>query len=340
MGMRAFLKFIAAGALAFISTLCGFAIFGQMVGQPYSWPFELMASFAPQLAIATLITAALAARIQPKLAIAAAAVGMVGAVPILSFSKYESPSRSECGVDDCLTVITANLWGRHEAMDALGEIAAREGAHILGLNEVPAELVNDDFLKTFPDHQHIVHAAWENMAKPMGAPIALISTEPLNDSERVLRDDTARRAYITADLGGDWQGLRMVVAHPVTPQSPTDLRKRDILLAAAGDAARESETFVFMGDFNLTPWAPKFRTLPGQRASDPRGSFTWPASTPGLGIPIDHVMFDGDLELVETRVLPAIGSDHHPILARFKRKTQSERAELVTSKTARNETER
>ncbi|MDJ0920250.1 MAG: endonuclease/exonuclease/phosphatase family protein [Henriciella sp.] len=320
--MKAFIKFIAAAALAFVSTLCAFALFGQIVGPPYSWPFELMASFAPQLAIATLITAALAARFQPKLAIAAAAVGIVAGLPIVSFSKYESPSRSACGPSDCLTVITANLWGRQDAMEALSEIAEREGAQILGLNEVPAEMVNDDFLSTFPDHTHIVHAAWENMPKPMGAPIALISSEPLEDSERVLRDDTARRAYITADLGGDWQGLRMVVAHPVTPGSPTDLRKRNILLAAAGDAAEQSESFVFMGDFNLTPWAPKFRSLPGQRAADPRGSFTWPVETPGLGIPIDHVLFDGDLELVETRVLPNIGSDHHPILARFKRKRQ------------------
>lgn len=320
--MAAFIKFIAAAALAFVSTLCAFSLFGQIVGQPYAWPFELMASFAPQLAVTTLIMAALAAYYQRKLAIAAAAVAIVTGLPIVSFSKYEAPSRSDCGPEDCLTVITANLWGRQDAMDALGEIAAREGAHILGLNEVPRELVNADFLRTFPEHTHIVHAAWENMPKPMGAPIALISTEPLNDTERVLRDDTARRAYITADLGGDWQGLRMVVAHPVTPNSPTDLRKRNILLNAAGSAARESDSFVFMGDFNLTPWAPIFRELPGQRAADPRGSFTWPASTPGLGIPIDHVMFAGDLELVETRILPAIGSDHHPILARFKRKRQ------------------
>jgi endonuclease/exonuclease/phosphatase (EEP) superfamily protein YafD len=43
---------------------------------------------------------------------------------------------------------------------------------------------------------------------------------------------------------------------------------------------------------------------------------TWPAGWP-LGVPIDHVLASGDVQLRNFRVLRAIGSDHRPISAEF-----------------------
>ncbi|MEM9178915.1 MAG: endonuclease/exonuclease/phosphatase family protein, partial [Pseudomonadota bacterium] len=160
----------------------------------------------------------------------------------------------------------------------------------------------------------------ESMPRHMGNPITLLSRRPLADRDRILRRDTAGRAYITADLGGDWQGTRIVLAHAMTPLRHDGLMARNTLLRVAGEAAKDSGSFIMMGDFNLTPWAPQFRRLPGKRAGDPRGVATWPTSLRMVGLPIDHIMFDGDLELVDVRVLDPIGSDHLPVLATFRRR--------------------
>ena len=153
----------------------------------------------------------------------------------------------------------------------------------------------------------------------MGNPITLLSRVPIVDQDRVLRQDTLGRAYIVADLGGEWQETRLLVAHAMAPFVPRGLSARDTLLEAAGNVAQKSRTYIMLGDFNLTPWTPQFRALPGKRAGDPRLSATWPAPLRALGIPIDHIMFDGELELVQVRVLPITGSDHLAVLAQFRR---------------------
>lgn len=306
--------------------LLGFAVYGgvfltflaQVI--PNSFLLEMAASFLPHIVVIGLIVSALLVSYDKKVAIGGVVLTLVAALPFLTFSKSVAPSQAECGPETCLTVITANVFGRPDATINLLELAADENANVVAVNESINLIRYPQYKSAFDGYENMVHAAWENMPRHMGNPLTLATDQPLAFQDRVLRRDTGRRVYIVADLDGAWSGTRLVAAHAMTPLSPKGLQTRNALLDAAGQAATESESFILMGDFNLTPWTPTFRKLPGKRAGDPRFEQTWPTKLGPLGIPIDHIMFSDDLELVEARVLPAVGSDHHPILARFRRK--------------------
>lgn len=306
--------------------LLAFSVYGgvfltllaQMI--PNSFLLEMIASFLPHIVVIALVVSVLVAYYDKKIAGAGALLTLIAALPFLAFSKFVTPSDTDCGPSDCLTVITANVFGRPGATLKVLELAADVNADVVALNESINLIRQPEYRSAFDGYEHVVHAAWENMPRHMGNALTLATDQPLAFRDRVLRQDTARRAYIVADLDGAWSGTRLVAAHAMTPVSPRGLQTRNTLLNAAGQAAEESESFILMGDFNLTPWTPTFRRLPGKRAGDPRFAQTWPVKFGPFGIPIDHIMFSDDLELVETRILDPTGSDHYPVLARFRRK--------------------
>lgn len=305
---------VAAGAYL-VSFLC---LIAQLA--PGIVALELLVSFLPHSLIIGMLASLALAIVRPNSAFMGGALVLAAAMPFLLFSKYEAPTKTECGPGECLTVITANIYERRDAMEQLAVLAIREQADLISINEAVSRMTDYSYRRAFPDYPHVVHAAWENMPRHMGNPITLLSRLPLADRDRILRRDTAGRAYITADLSGDWQNTRIVLAHAMAPLWGDGLKARNTLLRVAGEAALGSDAFIMLGDFNLTPWAPEFRRLPGRRAGDPRGVATWPTRLRAVGLPIDHIMFDGDLELVEVRVLESIGSDHLPVLARFRRR--------------------
>ncbi|MEM9053995.1 MAG: endonuclease/exonuclease/phosphatase family protein [Pseudomonadota bacterium] len=313
-------RLAATGGALFAATLCFLTIIAQIA--PFQSPaLEMIASFLPQILIFSVLANAIAFFGPRRLALVATVLLVIAALPFVFFSKFERPTGTTCDVGECLTVITINLWGESEFMPALSRLAEREQADLIGINEAASLITEAVYLRHFPDYEQAIHAAWENMPKHMGNPISLLARKPVASSDRILRDDTARRAYIWADLVAPWQETRIVIAHAMTPTSSAGLQTRNTLLEAASDAALQSKSFILMGDFNLTPWTPTFRGLPGKRAGDPRFTRTWPTTNALFGLPIDHIMFSDNLELVEFRVLESIGSDHYPILARFKRRS-------------------
>ncbi|MEL6414027.1 MAG: endonuclease/exonuclease/phosphatase family protein [Pseudomonadota bacterium] len=281
---------------------------------------EMIASFLPHLVLLGIVSSILLALFDAKFSIIGMVLTLIAATPFLTFSQFLSPTEAECPPTNCLTVITANVFARTEATIDLLELAEVEGADVVAMNESINLILASEYRPSFAAYETVIHAAWENMPRHMGNPITLSTNQPLRFQDRVLRYDTGGRAYIIADLDGDWSGTRLVAAHAMTPVSRTGLRTRNALLSAAGEAAAESDSFILMGDFNLTPWTPAFRKLPGKRAGDPRFTSTWPVALGPFGIPIDHIMFSDDLELVEFKPLEPDISDHYPILARFRRK--------------------
>lgn len=306
--------------------LLSFAIYGgvalTILAQilPDLFLLEMVASFLPHILVSGLVISVLLARYDKKVAGAGFGLTLIAALPFLTFSKSVAPSHAACGPSECLTVVTANVFGKSDATLALLDLSAREQADVVAINESINLILSPEYRVAFDRYETLIHAAWENMPTHMGNALTLATDRPVAFQDRVLRWDTGRRAYIIADLDGEWAGTRLIAAHAMTPVSRAGMKTRNALLEAAGQAATESESFILMGDFNLTPWTPTFRKLPGKRAGEPRFSRTWPVAFGPFGIPIDHIMFSDDLELVETRVLEPIGSDHYPVLARFRRK--------------------
>ena len=153
--------------------------------------------------------------------------------------------------------------------------------------------------------------------KPGSWGIALLSRLPVTGYETVdlglARGDVAHRAAMICSVTapGGWP-LRVVnthLTHKLT--SPVQLRRLVRHLAMAPPMPT-----VIVGDLNM----PRLATLvAGGFAPTVRGA-TFPAHRPL--IQLDHLLTGAGVDCCAAAVLPSVGSDHLPVLGRFRRRAR------------------
>lgn len=113
--------------------------------------------------------------------------------------------------------------------------------------------------------------------------------------------------------------LRVFVIHPSSPGDPELAKRRDrqlALLARELDIERHPEPVVVLGDFNLSPGSPMWRTFTGYtglRRAPGNAPATWPSVLGPFGITIDHILARS-AALGEVTSFPIPGSDHRGVL--------------------------
>lgn len=127
---------------------------------------------------------------------------------------------------------------------------------------------------------------------------------------------------IVASIHGD-HAFTLFAIHPLPPARKRMARSRDRQLNAIAERVRKTEGPVLVaGDANATPWSEpmlRFREQTGLRTARTSLVATWPTSAPPLGIQIDQVLVSGGLEVVSCIRGVDIGSDHWPLVTRFRR---------------------
>ncbi len=121
-------------------------------------------------------------------------------------------------------------------------------------------------------------------------------------------------------LQADFAQFTVLAIHPISPVAYTDLKQIDIYLATVGDIASASvKPVIAAGDYNTTLWAAALQPIidSGLTRIGRPFNYTWPKPMPPLAIQIDHVFAKGGVT-GDLQVLPPIGSDHFPILARLR----------------------
>jgi endonuclease/exonuclease/phosphatase (EEP) superfamily protein YafD len=128
---------------------------------------------------------------------------------------------------------------------------------------------------------------------------------------------------IWAELNLPEGTVGLLAVHTVPP---IDDRLRHEQMVQAGEVAAlvrsSTHPVIVTGDLNATPWGRLFRALLDDtdlKRSNTLGLHaTWPATLGPLGIPLDHALHSPGLELLAYEVGPDVGSDHRPILARYR----------------------
>lgn len=155
--------------------------------------------------------------------------------------------------------------------------------------------------------------------------IVLLSKRPWRSVEEIHLDD-AGIPSLEAMFDIEGMQLRFIGTHPLPPIGSEYSTQRNLHFANLAKHVNENGTLptIVIGDLNCTSWSSHFRTL--LRASqlrDSREGFgvqrSWPTSMKlsilgAMRIPIDHALVSRDLNVVERRVGPYIGSDHYPIV--------------------------
>ena len=318
--IRALFDLAVKGAATILYGLAAICIVAPLF--PLIFLGEMVVSFTPHIVLGGLLCSGLLARQNPRAAIAGAAFVLVAIWPVITFAKFETSAKDPCSSDSCLSILTANIHGSEAALQRLVELAADRNVDLIAINEPPRQFEDANYAAAVPGFDTHLYINRQSTPRPVGMPIALLARDPFHTQDVRFPSRLASRAYLQADLDAQWQDVRIVVLHAMVPVTPRGMIARNTLIASAADTAQGASSFIMLGDFNMTPWSTTFRRLPGKRAGDPRGVSTWPVAFGPFGIAIDHIIFSGDLELVETEELPAIGSDHRAVLARFRRPAQ------------------
>lgn len=271
------------------------------------WPFEDLASFRVQISIVALpITVAYLIGRRWK----TAAVGVVGlAFHALALAPLAPGRPDGGGGGERLRVVLFNVHTENDGKDGIARWLGEADADAVAVLEV------DDEWAGALGGLRASHPHGTTAARPDNFGIALLSRRPVEEC-RCAYFGGAGVPSIVARMGR----LTIVATHPLPPVSDENVRSRDDQVA---DVARFVSGLggpaVVLGDLNMTPWAPTFRRfLRDSGLRDSAEGFgwqpTWPADTPQMWIPLDHVLVSPGIRVVDRRVEDPLGSDHHPVI--------------------------
>ena len=124
---------------------------------------------------------------------------------------------------------------------------------------------------------------------------------------------------ISATLNVRGQPLHVIGVHPCWPMGPGIAAERNREFKQIAGVARSIKgPLVVLGDFNVTPFSPHFKSLLSQSglrsAAESHWVPTWPTFLPIAGIQIDHALISPDVTALHFARGPRIGSDHWPIV--------------------------
>jgi len=292
---------VASAGLTLVSALGGFA-----------WPLELFSHFVAWYALGTL-PAALAlwwAR-ATRWALVATALCLVQAYQPLAWYVPAQGVASEGGVP--CRILLANVLTSNRDHQALLDLIAETDPDVICIQEV--------------------NAAWTEALRPLEEVYPVHSVVDREDNfgialysrispglPEILFGGELRVPALAVPLEKGGASAQLLTVHALPPLGGmmANLRNRQLDAARAWHEAQTAPA-VIVGDLNLTMYSPVYRRwMDGfavkntRQGHGPLGS--WPVFVPFLRLPLDHCLVSPEIEVVDCRLGPDIGSDHLPLL--------------------------
>ena len=292
------------------------------------WVFDLSTHFRAHyslLALALAVLSALAGSVPA--AVVSTVVGLLNlpalASLVVSRSGTDKPKNGPALTGQMLKVTTLNLYRRNPSREKVIDFLRNRRADLLIVQEADPQ--------------------WHRRLRELGQfyPFSAPSHACLASSTLVFSRHpvvAAKHIAVAGNHGSllvveiSWAGHRLVVmpVHLESPMGAAQARSRNLQLAAIAKHVKPvAGPLVVAGDFNATPWSPYFAELLATAglygsAKGRRWIPTWPTFLPLLAIPIDHVLTNRELAIVEMARGPNLGSDHWPLTAILQRRRTSE----------------
>jgi endonuclease/exonuclease/phosphatase (EEP) superfamily protein YafD len=271
---------------------------------PWLPHLELINHFRPVLLLAAGAILALAAldgsrRLRAAAAFFAATTLFLAALPFA----FRAGAAAEGG--EPLKVVTLNVWGRNQDVEAVARFLESERADVVVLQEAP--LLQAALLPrvkaTYP---------YAYCPDPACRQAILTRVAPLE----VGKEDVAPRRplLLWARLPYGGRTVKVIGLHIAFPLEP--VRQAQHVAWLIGYLGRPAEPTIVAGDFNLTPFSWKFLKLlyaTGLRAHLV-DRFSWPAHRLTPFVLIDNVLSTPDLGRLSARTGPRVGSDHRAVV--------------------------
>jgi endonuclease/exonuclease/phosphatase (EEP) superfamily protein YafD len=293
------------------------------LGQTW-WMADLFAHFRYHYVLGALLLLAVALALGRRGAGIAAAFLIIPQLWAVA-APPRTPAAPDAAVHTRLRVMSVNvLWSNPRFNDVVRTIE-REAPDIVSLQEVSPQWhgVVERLAARLP---HVAPADWRAYTSDN----ILLSRFPIVESRVVVPPNQNRPrsfAHVEATLAVNGKLVRVLAVHPPLPNGSylTAIRQLHFDYYAQL-AARTELPLLIVGDFNITPYSPRFRAL--LREGGLRYvhlGWNWPRSWPSdnygplqryvRGFPIDHVLTSRHFAAASARALEDVGSDHYPVLA-------------------------
>lgn len=241
------------------------------------------------------------------MAIVAAAMVCVNGIDVLPV--YESQTRPSYEMR--VKLVQLNVHTANRAYQKTLDYIRQAEPDIISFQELDAAWVNA-ILPLKKEYPYTVICSRED-----NFGIALFSRYPLqNPKIRSAGVHKIPSIHSTVRLNGD-HSIALMATHPLPPVLHYQARNRQLADVAQWARAQKHQVVV-IGDLNITPFSPAFKSLLAQsRLKDSMAGFGSQASWPSIlffaGIPIDHVLISDTVAVLNRETGPYIGSDHLPV---------------------------
>ena len=284
-------------------------------GEAIHW--ELLSHFKAQyFSLALLVLVGLALGQHTRLAVASIACIAFAFLPLLAFY-FPNDSLARSPDESNFSLLSANVHQNRSDPAQLASVIAQANPDAVVLQEAsPSWLERLSAIRNaFPFDYH-------------RAGTILLSKTPIDEGK--LKPLNSARGFVLPEFfTTEGKAVALVAAHPLPPISQRNFRARNEAYSRIEEAVnRLSGSVVLVGDLNTTMWSPYYQKLvDGTGLINTRKGFgilpTWPTANNPLGlpgfaarllsIPIDHCLVTPELQVVQTRALSSVGSDHRPI---------------------------
>ena len=284
------------------------------------WLGDLLASGRPDLAVisAGLIIGAVALRSWAVVSLAVASLF----VNVLVLAPLYTTSQARAADARRLVLAHVNMQRRPGDLGELAEALRSRRPDVLVVLEPDRDLstaLGDDL-----DGYHVYRDRG-----PAEERVAVLARTAIKIAQRtgVPRLPAASVAFDVPFAGGV---VHVLALHAISPLTPGRTRVRNAeLTAAASWAAHRSGSIVVLGDLNAVPWSAALTDLEHDahlsNSSDGFGlQASWPAFVGFLGLPIDQLLYSGDLTVTRRAIHGGFGSSHRSLwveLARARKLT-------------------
>ena len=305
------------GAIGLLGTLLGFAA-------SYHWmadvAVQLRVQYLIMLVPAVVMWALQRRRVLAGVAALAVAVNAWPVVPYFiapdsrAIAASESPRPGQPG----LRLMVFNVLRTNENIDTTLEEVVREEADFLFLMEISP--VWEPRLRELRDrypHQQL-------LCRHDYTGVAFLSKYPWSELEVLDMGDANLPLDIRfPPVGGQPARFRLIATHPLPPFGPFLTGLRDRQLIALAKRVRGDQATLLVGDFNLSPWSPRFqKVLAAGRLRDASlGYGISPTLTPLPtlmgGVKVDHVLVNSGVTVRSYRLHASADSDHRRLIVEF-----------------------
>jgi endonuclease/exonuclease/phosphatase (EEP) superfamily protein YafD len=217
-----------------------------------------------------------------------------------------------------IKLILANVNHRNTARERFIAFAQKYTPDLLVVQEV-----NEDWRESLQS-LHCLYPFTEELAKSGGSGMALYSRFPFERLSIAFPEGDSRPC-IAARIDIDGVLVSLLSIHPRTPIRNDRYRLRNDLFAAAADRLNDLPApKICVGDLNITPWSPYYRSfIERTELVNIRKGFgilpSWPSWPVFLlfkwtMLPLDHCLVSKDIRVADVRTGETVGSDHLPLI--------------------------